>query len=171
MTRPFLLCVALIFTCTISSAQAQINELEQSRYNRASFYSYSEPGDVTIRVSAWGSVRNPGLYEIPRETSLTELFSLAGGPSSIGQRGWREDQTLIVRLTRRQENGERTVVYEKRMEEEIATLDENIAIQNGDILTAETIVDRRLTWWDAFTVIGAASTAFITLDRLGLFGN
>jgi protein involved in polysaccharide export with SLBB domain len=54
---------------------------EQSRFNRAAYYSYSEPGDVTIQVYVWGNVRHPGLYQVAKETGLSELFSLVGGPS------------------------------------------------------------------------------------------
>lgn len=62
-----------------SAAQAQINQRGRSRYRSAAYYSYAEPDEVTIEVPVWGSVRNPGLYEIPTGTRLSELFSLAGG--------------------------------------------------------------------------------------------
>ncbi len=48
----------------------------------ASYYYISKPGELTMQVNIWGSVRNPGRYEVPTSTDLVQLVSFAGGPTT-----------------------------------------------------------------------------------------
>src|SRR5690554_7804228 len=56
-----LLLAACFVAGSAMDARAQVTDLDRSRYSPAAYYNYSEPGDVTILVSVWGTVRNPGL--------------------------------------------------------------------------------------------------------------
>lgn len=146
-------------------ASAQIpNELERSRYSPAAYYNYSEPGDVTVLVNVWGTVRNPGLYEVPRGTTLSTLFSVAGGPS-VAQRTGRQTRTIEVRLVRN-EDGLRQPVFHSVMENDIAVSSEDPVLQEGDVLTVETVLRQGFSWRDIFPVLGAAASMALIIERL-----
>jgi polysaccharide export outer membrane protein len=40
---------------------------------------------IEFSVSVWGEVRRPGLYSVPEGTTLLDLISLAGGPTSAAK--------------------------------------------------------------------------------------
>ena len=66
-----------------SSAHAQTGQggLAPALGSAASYYYVSKPGELTMQVNIWGSVRNPGRYEVPTSTDLIQLVSFAGGPN------------------------------------------------------------------------------------------
>lgn len=66
------------------------------RSNVGAYYYMARPGDLTVLVSVWGDVRNPGQYEIPAGTDLVQLLSYAGGPLETADLG-------KVRLIRRRD--------------------------------------------------------------------
>lgn len=49
------------------------------RNYQGSFYDFSEPGKINMRVAVWGYVRNPGKYIIPVNSNAADLLSYAGG--------------------------------------------------------------------------------------------
>ena len=161
MRRLLLLCMLVGVTAHVASAQ--ISELERSRYRQAAYYNYAEPGDLTVTVNVWGAVANPGLYEVPQDTRLSRLFSLAGGPSTgVQQRGSRRD--LTVSLSREQPaSGERELVFEQSMEDDIIVFEQDPLVQEGDVLTAETYTHDRFTWRDALPIVGAATSIASTI--------
>lgn len=152
-------------TVVAGSVQAQNQtELERSRYSPAAFYNYSEPGDITILVNVWGTVRNPGLYEVPRGTTLSTLFSVAGGPS-VAQRTTRQTRTIQVRLIR-SENGQRAPVFESVMENDIVVSQEDPVLHEGDVLTVETVTRQGFGWRDLATIVGSGASLALILERL-----
>ena len=44
-------------------------------------YDYSDPEAINMRVSVWGFVKYPGRYQVPIYTTVSDLLSLAGGPT------------------------------------------------------------------------------------------
>lgn len=154
--------LVLMAFAPVSEASAQTNRLERSRYSPAAYYNYTEGDEVGILVNVWGSVRNPGLYEVPQGTRLNELFSLAGGPATGVQR-FSRDQTLTVRLTRPQPDGGHTVVFETTMEDEVRLFSENPVLRENDVFTVERYVNPTFIWKDLFPIIGAASSVVTTL--------
>jgi len=52
----------------------------RSNYN-GGYFNYSEPLGINIKVAVWGFVRYPGRYFVPINTTVTDLLSLAGGPT------------------------------------------------------------------------------------------
>lgn len=156
---------AFLLQLGASDAGAQVpSELERSRYSPAAYYHYAEPGDVTILVNVWGTVRNPGLYEVPRGTTLSTLFSVAGGPS-VAQRTQRQTRTIEVRLVRN-DGGVRRPVFESVMENDIAVASEDPVLQEGDVLTVETVLRQGFSWRDIFPVVGAAASMALIIERL-----
>lgn len=45
-------------------------------------YDYSDPETINMRVSVWGFVKHPGRYQVPIYTTVSDLLSLAAGPTS-----------------------------------------------------------------------------------------
>ena len=155
--------LALIWMGASAGYAQSFDELEQSNYNRASVYSYAEPGDVTIQVNVWGAVSNPGRYIIPRGTEVGDLFTYAGGPST-GQQNWQQEQILTIRLSR-EKNDEHVVIFEARMEDEVFAFEENPVLQEGDVLMVERYVREKFTWRDAFTIASGLSTTILLVER------
>lgn len=157
--------VAFAVLVTLPAAlpsRAQIADITRSRYSPAAYYDYGEPGDVTVIVSVWGTVRYPGLYEVPQGTSLTRLFSLAGGPQAT-VRLKQNRRWVNARLMR---GRSQEMVYEATMENEILSLTDDPGIQEGDVLTVETVEKPGLSWRDIFPVVAAVASVALAVDRL-----
>ncbi len=171
MTRTALIVFGLLLLAP--AAHAQVSGLEGSRFSQAAYYHYAEPDDITILVNVWGSVRNPGLYEVPRGTSLSKLFSLAGGPA-MGTHREGQERKLTVRLSRKRDGG-RHIIFEETMENEVIVFEENPVLRDGDVLTAETYVENAFTWRTALSLVGTAAslatTVIILLTRGGSQGS
>jgi hypothetical protein len=162
MKRIFGLLILLTVLC--QSSWAQSRDISQSQANYAAFYSYYEPGDLTIRVSAWGAVRFPGLYEIPRGTSLQSLFSLSGGPQ-FGERERRSKRNMTIELFRTVD-GERQMIFRQEMENDITAIDSNPVLSDGDILSVQAVTRRTFSVRDIFPILSAALTTVILIDNL-----
>lgn len=161
-----LIVLLLLAWGSAGAAQAQIDAITQAGSGQAAYYNYSSPSDVTIVVNVWGRVQHPGVYEVPRGMSLSRLFSLAGGPV-IGARRSGRDQTLTVRLSRQQaEAGGRQVVFETTMEDEVLTFDDDPALQDGDVLVAETYEHELFTWRDILSVLSGVGTTLLLVERV-----
>ena len=157
LKRIGLLAVVMLATWT---ANAQIIDFERSRYSPAAYYNYSEQGDVTILVNVWGTVRNPGLYEIPAGSTMSTLFSLAGGPR-VDPRDTKTRRTVTARLIR---GGQ--VQLETVMENEILALHEDPVLIEGDMITSETVLKRGVTWRDLFPVVAAVASVALAVERI-----
>src|SRR5690606_15204560 len=155
----FAFALALI---SAAPADAQIADLVRSRYSPAAYYNYGEPGDVTILVSVWGTVRNPGLYEIPAETTLGVLFSLAGGPAVTSRRK-QDRRTVTARLLR---GSAQDVAFEIEMQNEILALSPDPVLVAGDVLTVDTVERAGLSWRDVFPVVAAVASVTLAVERL-----
>jgi hypothetical protein len=153
----------LLLTFAVSSSQAQNTELDRSRLNTAAYYNYSDPGDVTLQDHVWGAMRFPGLYEVPRETRLSELISLAGGPQvpERARRSIRRVQLQLHRIT----DTTREVVMNVEMENQIVVSDADPVLQSGDVLSAESVVRQTFSIRDLFPIISAVATLALLIDR------
>ncbi len=56
------------------------SDLKNLRQTQGAYFDYSDPSGVNIKVQVWGYVKYPGYYIVPINTTLSELFSFAGGP-------------------------------------------------------------------------------------------
>lgn len=158
------LLMGLALLAVASGVRAQDSDLDRSRLNTAAYYNYSDPGDVTIQVHVWGSMRFPGLYEVPRDTRLSELISLAGGPQvpERARRSVRNVQLQLYRLT----DSSREVIMSLEMENQIVVSTTDPVLQSGDVLSAESVVRQTFSFRDLFPIISAAATLALLLDRV-----
>ncbi len=134
-------------------------------------YYYAQPGDFTILVSVWGDVRNSGRYEIPVDTNIGELLSLAGGPGAdirgiSGTDTWSRRQAgkTIIRLSRLTGGAGREVVLEYRIEDLLRLREQEIPLQEGDIIMIDRV--RSFDIWDFFNVISTSASLLLLLDRI-----
>ncbi len=65
-----------------SQENIELGSMNTLRNLSGSFYDFSEPGKLNIRVAVWGYVRNPGKYIIPIYSNAADLLSYAGGLTS-----------------------------------------------------------------------------------------
>ncbi|GIV60646.1 SLBB domain-containing protein [Rhodocaloribacter litoris] len=165
MTR-FVLFALLLASGSLWPVQAQqLTEFERSRFSPAAYYNYAEPGDVTMLVNVWGSVRNPGLYEVPRNTRLSTLISLAGGPDLATNASLQANRTITIRLIR-DAGGTRSTVFSTSMRNEVLIFDENPVLQEGDVLVMETILKPKIIWKDVFPIVAALGTVALAIERI-----
>lgn len=84
MKRNLLIIVFTLIALNITT-QAQDkyqigSDLKNLRQTQGGYFDYSDPSGINIKVQLWGYVKYPGYYIIPLNTTLSELFSYAGGP-------------------------------------------------------------------------------------------
>jgi hypothetical protein len=61
----------------------ELGAMPQTQYRQqGGFFDYSDPRTINIKVAIWGSVRYPGRYVIPVNSSVNDLISMAGGPTT-----------------------------------------------------------------------------------------
>lgn len=84
MKKVMLLFFALLLTISIN-AQVKDYELGTSSLDQyrqqGGYFDYSDPSTVNIKVSVWGFVKYPGRYNVPINTTVSDLISYAGGPT------------------------------------------------------------------------------------------
>lgn len=151
----------LLLACSALSLHAQSpTDFERSRYSPAAFYNFAQPGDVSILVNVWGTVRNPGLYQVPQGTRLRRLISLSGGPNlTPSQR--REKRTISLRVIRGNDP-----VLEETMEEQVSTTTEDLELADGDVIALEMTTQQRFGWRDIIPIVNTAALIALALERI-----
>lgn len=56
------------------------SDLKNLRQTQGGYFDYSDPSGVNIKIQLWGYVKYPGYYIVPINSTISELFSYAGGP-------------------------------------------------------------------------------------------
>lgn len=159
-----LLAVLTCATARPAEAQPRFGTIEERQSNAPGYFFYALPGEGTIRVSVWGGVRSPGSYVVGVGADMEEVMSLAGGPL-LAPREERQDRTTTVRLYRLEEEV-RVLAYEGTIGDLIREPGGYPPLQDDDIVEVEVVEKTRWTFRDTVTVIGAAATATLAVERL-----
>jgi len=81
----FLFAVSLLFSMNLFGQEKDFELGASSLTGRGNYnggyFNYSEPQSINIKVSVWGFVKYPGRYNVPINTTVTDLLSYAGGPT------------------------------------------------------------------------------------------
>lgn len=150
----------LLASSALSLHAQSLADVDRSRYSPAAYYNYAQPGDVTILVNVWGTVRNPGLYQVPQGTRLRRLISLSGGPNlTPGRR--REKRTITLSLIR----GEAPIVQET-MEGQISATAQDPELADGDVITIEMTTQQRFGWRDVIPIVNTVALIALALERI-----
>ena len=162
MTR-YLFLVLLMIGGAGGSVQAQT--LDDLRSNTGAYYKFADPTDIILEVKVWGSLRNPGFYEVPQGTRLSTLVTLAGGPQAV--RDPRIRRTYTIRLWRLQPgDGTPQAIFETQMEDEIVMLSDDPVLLSGDTIIADEIVKQRFSWRDMLSVVTAIASVVLVVDNV-----
>lgn len=84
ITPKYLLILFFFLPMFTIQAQQDIqigSDLRNLRQSQGAYYDYSDPAGINIRVQLWGFVQHPGYYIVPARTNLSEIITLAGGPT------------------------------------------------------------------------------------------
>ena len=139
-------------------------EVEDRDSNVPSYFFHVLPGEGTMQVFVWGTVRAPGLYVVSEETGLDELLSLAGGPQLREIRN-NDRREVTVRLYHT-EGDARTVAYEALLEEMVAKPGAYPPLQEGDVIEVVVHDIQGFGWRDLFSVAGAVAAVALAVERI-----
>lgn len=148
------------FLCLLplaGSAHAQLIEgVDRSRFGAGGYYRYAEEGELTISVAAYGGVRYPGYYEVPIGTDANRLLALAGGPQLSLDRRRQDRRIMEVKIFRTDPNQRSELVYEVQMDNAITSVPESVILQDGYVLTVDTMVKQGFLWQDYIPLVSTA---------------
>jgi hypothetical protein len=149
--------------CVAQNTDGGLGQREATRSNIAAYYYYAEPGDLTMQVNVWGTVRYPGRYEVKNGTDLGQLLSYAGGPQ-LQRRRKQDEQIITVRVSRTNDQ-RRQIIYETEIDSMITSSAEYPVMQEGDVITVEAVEDPGFTWQDIVGVVGSAASIGLLIVR------
>lgn len=145
-------------------AAAQSLDRLQETETSVSYFYYARPGDATVQVSVWGTIGGTGIYEIPEDTKLDKLLTMAGGaPIDARQRGQDPDD-IQIKLYRTNDDGEREIIYDAPLERLIEDTTYPV-LQDDDIMIVE--LERARTPLRFRDILGVASS-LASLTLLGI---
>jgi hypothetical protein len=128
------------------------------------FYDLASPDAVKMQVHVWGTIRSPGIYQLPRDTKLSTLFTVAGGYAMQPlERGTRQQTTL--RLLRPNGSGY-DEVFSAELGRDISPLAFDPTLLSGDILTVETTMRRRVGAREVLSMAGSVASIAYLIVRL-----
>ena len=161
MNRVVLFIAALLLIgADINAANAQ----SLSDYDAAgiSYSRFVRPGEASIQI--WViSDNTSGIYEIGEAINLGELIVLTGtGPGIMTTRERRRTTIRVFRET----GASRNLIYESSLEDMVREPGLYPDLNTGDVVMMETRVRQRFQWRDALSVISAASTTILLVDRI-----
>jgi len=165
-----LLLFALLFTSSPLYAQLGLGGGNEALINLV------EPGQLADTVNVWGDVGRTGRYLVPRDITVVQLLSYAGGPGSLRQNLGRNPSSLfsqtMVRVTiskydkqaNREVSKHFSFKYHDRVPEEFRTYD----LSNEEVISVQ--VERKPTFLDYVGVIGpilgTLTTSYLFYDRV-----
>jgi len=130
----------------------------KSGASSAAYYYISKPGEITMSINLWGSVRNPGRYEVPISTDLVQLISYAGGPTGEADLG----AVKIARVVRGVD-AIRTVEFDVDLER-LDKLDEKARrLEPGDTIVLGSVSVTFREVFDVATTVGLLAATILNV--------
>lgn len=161
--RPGFILALLAMQAMAANAQT-FGEVEDRQTNVVSYFYHVLPGEATMQIYVWGTVRAPGLYVVSEATDLGELLALAGGPQLASIRN-NDRREVTVRLFH-MEGEIRTMGYETSLEEMIAEPGAYPALRDGDIIEVATHEIQGFSWRDILTIAGGVAAVALAVERI-----
>jgi polysaccharide export outer membrane protein len=159
----------IIFIILINTLQAQVKNYELGadvagmRFApQGGYFNYSDPEAVNIKVAVWGWVRYPGKYTVPSYTSVSDLLSLAGGPTDAADledlRIYRVNEDSTQSMIKFNYND---LLYESKLQSKYRKIPK---LDAGDILVIPG--EPRLYFRDHFSIWMSLFSVLISLTIL-----
>lgn len=126
--------------------------VEDRRTNATTYIYFVMPGEATMQVYVWGTVRQPGLYEVRNGATLDELLSLAGGPLATPTQD-RDRREVVVRVYRPSGEG-RSLVYEAMLEDSVREPQNHPRLQSEDVVEVDMRIIRPFGLRETMSVVG-----------------
>ena len=170
---PRLKCIALATILTIGlglppAVQAQTTTvLPENWAGGGAFYDLAAPTAVTVQVHVWGSVGQPGIYQIPRGTKLSTLYSVAGGPTAAPQSPRQRSKTTIRLL--RPVGDDYDEIYVQEFKNTPPPFVDDPILLTGDVLSVETRIRERLNWMSVVSTTSSILSVVLIYYRLRNF--
>ncbi|SRR6056297_1969495 len=165
------ICLLFLILYSSDTAKAQIPSDFADGFIR-----FAEAGQLVDTVNVWGDLGRTGRYIIPRGTTITELISFGGGPTSVGVglRGRGEssfaDVKLRIHLSKFNEarNREEIMSFQLAFDDPIPFELRNYKVSNEEIVIVE--IKRTPSFIDVLGVLGPilgiVTTSIVIFDRL-----
>ncbi len=161
----------IMFIILVNTLQAQIKDYELGadvagmRFApQGGYFNYSDPEAVNIKVAVWGWVRYPGKYTVPSYTTVSDLLSLAGGPTDAADledlRIYRVNEDSTQSMIKFNYND---LLYESKLESRYRKVPK---LDAGDILVIPG--EPRLYFRDHFSIWMSLFSVLISLTILVL---
>ncbi len=126
-----LIVLAFLFASGSVNAQGLFsNTTPPAGSSTPSYYYLGGKEGLTIGVNLWGSVRNPGRYEVPSSTDLVQLISLGGGPLQSAEL----DEVKIVRQMSLPDSSYKTEVIKVNLNDFLKTGQKSPLLLPGDTI-------------------------------------
>ncbi|PSQ80939.1 MAG: hypothetical protein BRD40_03805 [Bacteroidetes bacterium QS_1_65_9] len=172
MSRRLLAAALVLVLLGASAGAAPATAQEESSYERidetrstVAYFFHARPGVPTIQVSVWGTVPQPGIYEVGERTSLDRLMTMAGG-APIQARSENEQTTITIRLFREQAQGGRELMYKAPLRDLLRDTEAYPSLQNGDVLVVKTQVESGFGWRDVLSIVSSVGSLALVIERL-----
>ncbi len=161
----FILCFQFVQTTHAQNPDSgsRFGRIEDTDTNIDAFYYLVEPGSATVQISAFGKIKNPGVYVLEEGSNLALLLALGGGPSIFSQPDVKE--TVTVRMYRNS-GSVRSLAYEASFDEVMDRAADSPSLSEGDIVIIDIEQKRKMNWRDVFTVIGPLLSTLLLVERL-----
>lgn len=165
------LCLLFLVLYSADMAKAQITSDFAEGFIRI-----AEPGQLVDTVNVWGDLGRTGRYIIPRGTTVTELISYGGGPTSVGVglRGRGETSFATVKLRihlskfNKDRGREEIKSFQLDFDNPVPFELRNYALSNDEIVIVE--IKRTPSFIDVLGVLGPilgiVTTSIVIFDRL-----
>ena len=140
-------------------AAQETGRVEGRQATPGGYYINYRPGEPTTRVSVWGAVRNPGVYEVGPEFDVKTVLSLAGGPVRPSSQSLTATRTasvtdpldMVVRIYR---GGTAEPIYEATLDAFVGDEEDHPTLRDGDVVEVAARQVARVTVWGAVNTPG-----------------
>ncbi|MGF1671268.1 MAG: hypothetical protein ACFCU6_12535 [Balneolaceae bacterium] len=165
-----ILCIFLFAISITDEAKSQLVSDFGDGYIR-----FIETGQIADTVNVWGDLGRTGRYLVPRGTTITELISFGGGPTSVGIGLRGRDATfssvkLRIHLSKfnKERGREEIKSFQIEFDDPIPFELRNYVLSNEEIVTIE--IKRTPSFLDILGVLGPilgiVTTSIVIIDRL-----
>ena len=166
MNRTLLTIGAVVLSINFAYGQGLSNMDLLSRASNAAYFNYTRPGDVSVIVNMWGTVRFPGRYELTKGSDLGDAVSLGGGPSDSGERPDDYSRVITVTLSRQGITG-REVIFQSELSQIVESKVNLPTLTDDDVIYINTVSHTKANFRSLYLpAMNLLATALLVVLRI-----